>query len=156
MRMGFIAGAVIALMIAGVVAVNAASGSKLGEQTFNLVRALAGERKIDSETGQDYMSTSPECWPVTVDTATDSTTVYSGPAIVQWVYVNTALSAHTVLLVDGSTTKITLPASMAAGSSPNIAGAMFRTTLVVDPDNSSTGNITVCFRPLDTDSTWTP
>lgn len=116
----------------------------------------AGERNENSTTGTDYSSASPECWPVTVNTADDSTTVYNGPAIVQYAYVNTALSAHTVLLVDGSTTKITLPASMAAGSSPNIAGTMFRTTLVVDPDNSSTGNITVCFRPLDADSTWTP
>lgn len=156
MRKGFIAGAVIALMIAGVVAVDAASGGKLGEQTFNLVRALAGERNISSSTGTDYMSTSGECWPVTVDTGTDSTTVYNGPAVLQYAYVNTALSAHTVLLVDGSTTKITLPASLAAASSPNIAGTMFRTSLVVDPDNSSTGNITVCFRPLDATNTWTP
>lgn len=120
------------------------------------IAKLASERNTSSTTGTDYLSTSPECWPVTVDTATDSTTVYNGPAVLQYVYVNTVLSAHTVLLVDGSTTKLTLPASMAAGSSPNIAGTMFRTSLVVDPDNSSTGNITVCFRPLDADSTWTP
>lgn len=116
----------------------------------------AGGRNHSSTTGTDYLSTSNECWPVTVDTATDSTTVYNGPAVLQYAYVNTVLSAHTVLLVDGSTTKLTLPASMAAGSSPNIAGTMFRASLVVDPDNSSTGNITVCFRPLDADSTWTP
>lgn len=117
---------------------------------------ISGERNPGSTTGTDYLSTSAECWPVTVDTSTDSTTVYNGPAVVQYVYVNTVLSAHTVLLVDGATTKITLPASLAAGSSPNIAGTMFRTSLVVDPDNASTGNITVCFRPLDAGSTWTP
>lgn len=115
--------------------------------------AQAGERNEDSTTGTDYQSTSQECLPTTVDTSTDSTTVYNGPAIVQYVYVNTVLSAHTVLLVDNATTKITLPASMAAGSSPNIAGTTFRTSLIVDPDNSSTGNITVCYRPLDTSGT---
>lgn len=155
MRKGFIIGAVIGLMLAGVIAVDAASGGKLGEQTFNLVRALAGERNISSETGTDYSSTSPECWPVTVNTADDSTTI-TGSWILQYVYVNTVLSAHTVLLVDGSTTKLTLPASLAAGSSPRVDGTMFRTSLVVDPDNSSTGNITVCIRPLDTSNTWTP
>lgn len=116
----------------------------------------AGERNEDSTTGTDYTSTSAECWPVTVNTADNSTTVYNGPAVLEYVYVNTALSAATVLLVDGATTKITLPASMAAGSSPRIPGTMFRTSLVVDPDDASTGNITVCFRPLDADSTWTP
>jgi hypothetical protein len=64
------------------------------------------------------------------------------------VYVNTVLSAHTVLLVDGSTTVVTVPASLAAGSSILYPGIRFETSLVIDPDNSSTGNLTVAYRPL--------
>lgn len=93
--------------------------------------------------------THSECQYSVVDTSTDSTTVSSVPVVVFGVFVNTVLSAHTVLLVDGSTTVITLPASLAAGTNlhwPN--GIRFTTSLVVDPDNSSTGNITVLYKPL--------
>lgn len=90
-----------------------------------------------------------ECTYAVIDTSTDSTTVSSVPTLVFGVFVNTVLSAHTVLLVDGSTTVITLPASLAAGTNihwPN--GIRFATSLIVDPDNSSTGNITVLYKPL--------
>jgi len=83
-----------------------------------------------------------------IDTSTDSTTISSVPALLFGVYVNTVLSAHTVLFTDGATTKITLPASLAAGSERDFRGARFETSLICDPDNSSTGNITVFWRPI--------
>ena len=116
----------------------------------------AGERIVGSLIGSDYSSTSQETRCDVVDTSVDTTTVYPGPAILSYVYVNTALSALTVLISDGATTKFTLPASLAAGPTTAMTppGAQFRTSLIVDPDNASTGNITVCFRPLSGTTTW--
>ena len=109
----------------------------------------AGERNEDSTTGTDYMSTSGECKATTFDTSTNSSTEYNGPALLEWIYVNTVLSAHTVVIKDNTTAKITLPASMAAGSYLPVPGMRFDTNFTVDPDDSSTGNITYCIRPLD-------
>jgi len=114
---------------------------------YNAYRS-AGERAEDSLTGTDYTSTSSETKCDTVDTSVNSTTVYAGPAVVSYVYVNTVLSAHTVVLKDDTVAKFTLPASLAAGTEKSPPGAQVRTSLVVDPDDLSTGNVTVCYRPL--------
>jgi len=82
-----------------------------------------------------------------VDVATDSTTVSSRPALLFGVYINTVLSAHTLLLTDAGTTVITIPASAAAGSMYNFPGIRFNTTLIVDPNDAATGNVTVAWRP---------
>ena len=121
---------------------------------MSLGTTLADERIEDSTTGTGYSSTSQETKCDTVDTSTNSTTVYPGPALLSSVYVNTVLSAVTVVISDNATAKFTLPASLAAGTMINFPGAQFRTTLVVDPDDLSTGNITVCYRPLDAGTTW--
>ena len=83
------------------------------------------------------------------DTSTDGpTTIYNGPALLLGVYVNTALSAHTVILADNATTVVTIPASLAAGTSILYPGIRFETSLKIDPNDSSTGNLTVVYRPL--------
>lgn len=83
------------------------------------------------------------------DTSTNGpTAIYAGPALLLGVYVNTALSAHTVLLKDNTTTVITIPASLGAGQSILYPGIRFETSLNIDPDDSSTGNLTVVYRPL--------
>lgn len=155
MRKGFIAGAVIALMIAGVVAVDAASGGKLGEQTFNLVRALAGERNISSSTGTDYMSTSAECKPSgEIDLASGSGTIYNGPAVVQWVQVSTTPGTAASSIDDASTAKIPLPVSYPVNVYP-FGGTVFCTSLKYTRGASATGKFNVCYRPLDsTQVTW--
>ena len=89
-----------------------------------------------------------ECLYAVVDVAANSTTVYNGPAILFGVYVNTVLSAHTCPITDGSTTVITLPASWAAASSATFPGIRFETSLIVDPNDAATGNITVAYRPI--------
>ena len=84
-----------------------------------------------------------------VDVAADSTTVYVGKAIVCGIYVNTVLSAHALPIQDNATPLVTLVASLAAGS--NLAfGGCFRveTSLVVDPNDAATGNITLFWSPL--------
>lgn len=82
-----------------------------------------------------------------VDTSGDSTTVSSTPAALVGVYINTTLSAHTVVLQDNATAKFTIPASAAAGTFFPIQ-CECATSLVVNPDDASTGSITVMWRPL--------
>lgn len=78
-----------------------------------------------------------------VDVAVDSTTVSSGPARLWKVYVNTVLSAHTCPIESGGTALFTLPASLAAGTMLDFGGVLFPSTLVVNPNDAATGNITV-------------
>lgn len=78
----------------------------------------------------------------------DATTVSDAPAMLMGVCVNVVMSAHAVTIADGGTTKITLAASTAAGTNLNHYGAIFGTSIVVTPNASSTGTITVFYRPL--------
>jgi hypothetical protein len=88
-----------------------------------------------------------EAWEyAVVDVATDSTTVCSGPATLRAIIVNTALSAHTCPIKDGTTTVFTLPASQAVGFI-DLYGIKFRSSLIVDPNDSGTGNITLVWAP---------
>lgn len=83
-----------------------------------------------------------------VNVGDNSTTVYNGPAILAGIYVNTALSAHALPVKDSTTTVVTLPASAGAGAMYTFPGIRFETSLVVDPDDSATGSVTVVYRPL--------
>jgi len=82
-----------------------------------------------------------------VNVADDSTTVHTGRCFLYGVYVNTGLTAQALPIKDGATTLVTIPASAAAGAHYSFPGIEFRTSLVVDPDNSATGNITVAYLP---------
>jgi hypothetical protein len=83
------------------------------------------------------------------DTSTDGpTTIYDGPCVLVGVYVNTALNANTVVLKDSSTSVVTIPASSAAGTSILYPSIRFESSLVIDPHDSSTGSLTVAYRPL--------
>ncbi len=93
------------------------------------------------------MSVQPSCTATVVDVATDSTTITStGPVALLGVYVNTALSAHALPIMDGAVTKFTIPASAAAGTLYNFHGARFNSSLIIDPNDAATGNITVMWR----------
>lgn len=83
-----------------------------------------------------------------VDLSVDSTTVFNGPCLLVGIYVNTASSAHAVQIKDGSTLKMTIPSSKAAGTEIRGWDAEFSNTLVVVPNASATGNITVFYIPL--------
>ena len=84
-----------------------------------------------------------------VDLTTDSTTVYAGPCVLTGIYVNATISNHSTVIKDGSTTVLTLPNSAAIGSMYPFPGIRFDTSLVCDPDNStSTGSLTFAYRPL--------
>jgi hypothetical protein len=85
------------------------------------------------------------------DTSNNSTTIYSGPCVYYGGIVTTALSAHAVLVRDGASgaTIDAFVASSAVGTKSNFpVGIRLDTGLVIDPDDSSTGNITLFYRPL--------
>jgi hypothetical protein len=95
------------------------------------------------------LAINPECLMSVQDVVNDGpTTIHDGPALLFGVYVNTVLSAHTVLLKDATDSKITLPASLAAGSNLNFYGARFETSLIIQPNASSTGVVVVFYRPI--------
>lgn len=121
---------------------------------MSLGTRLAGERNEDSTTGTDYINAGLETKCDTVDVATNSTTIYPGPARLYYYYVNTALSANTNIFKDNATSKFTLAQSLAVGSDKTFPGARFDTSLVFDPDDAATGNITVCYAPLDAGVTY--
>lgn len=81
-----------------------------------------------------------------VDIADNSTTVYTGVVKVVGIVINTVLSAHDLPIKDGSTTVFTIPASAAAGTFYNLFETQLATSLVVDPNDAATGNITVIYQ----------
>ena len=86
----------------------------------------------------------------TQDTSDNSTTVETVPVLLKGFYVNTTLSAHTVVLKDDTAAVITIPASTAAGTKVLFdEGIRFETSLVIDPDDSSTGSVTLIYDPLE-------
>ncbi len=83
-----------------------------------------------------------------VDLSNNITTISTKPALVKGVYVNTVLSAHTVNIEDGIAAVIILEASISAGTVREWPSTQFKTSLIVNPDDASTGNITVFYSDL--------
>jgi len=83
-----------------------------------------------------------------VDTSDNSTTVSTRNSMLRGVYINTSLSAHTVVIKDGTTSVFTIPASSFAGQFIPFGDVVFTGGIVVDPDDSSTGSITVVYKPV--------
>ncbi len=95
------------------------------------------------------METAEEsCTMTVVDTSNNTIEVTASPALLLAIYVNTVLSAHTVLIKDDTTTKIILPSEMAAGTMIDCHSAKFSTDIQIDPDDSSTGEIVIFWRAL--------
>ena len=92
-----------------------------------------------------------ECEATVVDLSDDTTTIFTGPCLLFGVYVNTVLSAQACPIEDNTVAVITLVASLAAGSNLVFPGVPFETDMIVDPDNSATGNITVLWRRVNPD-----
>jgi hypothetical protein len=98
---------------------------------------------------RDASLVTAECDYAVVNVATDSTTVYNGPCLYFGATVTTALSAHALPIMDGANTVDSFAASAAVGASHIfLHGVRINTSLVVDPDNSGTGTITVFYRAL--------
>ncbi len=92
---------------------------------------------------------SSECDYLVVNVATDSTTVHTGACIYYGATVTTALSAHALPIMDGANTIDSFAASSAVGTYHGFQhGVLCTTSLIVDPDNSGTGTITIFYRPV--------
>lgn len=84
-----------------------------------------------------------------VDLANDVSTISPVSVAVKGYYVNEALSAHACNINDGADTAFIIPASTVAGTLvefTSVDGIIFENSLIIDPDNSATGNITVIYR----------
>lgn len=89
------------------------------------------------------------CEITTVDLATDADVVVtSSPAQLVGIFVSVVMSAHAALIKDSSTTKITLPASTAAGTRIDCYNANFLTNITVESDNAATGTLLVFWRAI--------
>lgn len=90
-----------------------------------------------------------ECDYRAVDVADNSTTIYTGPCIYYGATVTTVLSAHALPILDGTTTIDSFAASAAVGTYHGFNHGVFcATSLIVDPNDAATGNITVFYRPV--------
>lgn len=101
---------------------------------------------------RDGLLVHEECEYSVQDTSTNGpTSINAEPSLLMGIYVNTVLSAHTVVIADATTAIVTLPASLAAGTMINFPGLRFETSLNIDPDDASTGNLTIMFRKVNPD-----
>ena len=80
-----------------------------------------------------------------VDLSNDITTIEAVACLVKGVYINTDLSAHPCPIEDGTDQAFVIPAGATAGSAYAFGPAIYDTSLIVDPDNAATGNITVVY-----------
>lgn len=89
------------------------------------------------------------CTITEVDLATDADVVVTAsPCVLLGVYVNTVFSAHAVNLIDDVTTKLILPASLAAGTKIDFPSATFATNLSINSNDAATGKLVVFWRAL--------
>lgn len=89
------------------------------------------------------------CTMTVVDLATDADVVVTAsPAVLLGVYVNVVMSAHAALIKDATVTKLTLPASTAAGTKIDCHSGKFASNITVESNDSGTGTITVFWRAL--------
>src|SRR5215204_7221787 len=90
-----------------------------------------------------------ECDYKVVDVADNSTTVHTGPCIYYGATVTTVLSAHALPVLDGAVTIDSFAASAAVGTYHGFMhGVRCATSLIVDPNDAATGNVTVYYRPI--------
>lgn len=92
--------------------------------------------------------THDECDMATVSVSDDTTTVFTGPCIVYGVYVDTVLSPHVLVIQDGSTPVLKIPASTAAGTFIEFPGIQFNTSLIVNPNDAASGVISIDYRTV--------
>ncbi len=83
-----------------------------------------------------------------VDLSNDQTVIHTGRAYLGNIWVRTALSAHDCPIQDDTEAIVTVPSGSAANTAITYAkDTLFRTSLVVDPNDAATGEIIVQWRP---------
>ena len=89
----------------------------------------------------------PEFLSGIVDLADDSTTVFNGPVLLRGIHVVSTLSAQDVLILDGVTQIGTIPGSAGPGTWVEFGDQRLDTSLIIDPDDAATGDISVVYKP---------
>lgn len=128
-----------------------------GALPINKKGADAGERNEGSLTGQDYTATAPECaMSAQIDLSNDaSTTINPGPTILCGYRLLVTVGTTAVTFDDSTTAKMTIPVSWPVGEHDGF-GAIFEQSLVVNPDNTSTGTIQLFWKPAPSYLNWVP
>ena len=89
------------------------------------------------------------CTMTEVDLATNpDVVVTASPALLLGLYVNVGLSAHEAFVKDSSTKKLTLVASLAAGTKIDTHSATFATNITIESDDVATGKLVVFWRAI--------
>lgn len=89
------------------------------------------------------------CKATEVDLATNADVVVtSGRAILIAIHVLTVMSAHDAIIKNTATTKITLPASTAAGTMIDCHGLIFDDNITVESNDSATGKLLVFWKEI--------
>lgn len=113
-----------------------------------------GNAKVTQATTLDRVNDSITNYPIgcnmtVVDLATDADVVVTAaPALLLGVYVNVVMSAHDALIKDSTTTKLTLPASTAAGTKIDCHGGTFVINITVESNDLATGTLVIFWREI--------
>lgn len=84
------------------------------------------------------------CNVTEVDLSTDADVVVtSSPAILLGIAVSVVMSAHAAIIKDGTTAKVNLAASTAAGVNLDTHCASFATSITVESNDSATGKLLI-------------
>lgn len=111
--------------------------------------ADAGERNEDSTTGTDYSSVSRECdMQAAIDLSVDASTTINGATILCGYYLSVSVGTAAISLDDNATVKLPIPVAWTVGYYTNL-DLLFRTSLVVNPGDTSTGTLYLWTRPGD-------
>ncbi len=83
-----------------------------------------------------------------VDLSDNTTLVYTGRCLLRSLHITVVMSAHTIVVEDTGTAVVGLAASSAVGTNQNCGDLLCLTGITVTPNASSTGKMTVVFKPL--------
>ena len=82
------------------------------------------------------------------DLSDGTDTAFSSPAVVKGLYVNTILSNHACAIKDGDSSVFTIPAQQSAGTFKDFYNTEFQSSIVIVPNVSATGDITLLYKRL--------
>jgi hypothetical protein len=89
----------------------------------------------------------PGCTMTEVDLSVDADqTVTASPAYLLGVYVNVVMSAQAANIKNGAAIKLTLPASLAAGTKIDCHSAIFSESIIIASNDAATGKIVLFWR----------
>lgn len=91
----------------------------------------------------NLVGTAPEWVHTSVALATNLTTIATSPVLYAGVVVTSVMSAHALLITDGSTVVDAVPATSAAGTNTFSQVPVMMSALYIDPNDAATGTVSV-------------